>query len=106
MHWENHPEKAPCRAGHREGCGVPGMELGNAGQGLCRDYREDRTCRSPPAGAGSWHRVGLWHSIQLALGQGCLVLLCLRARGFQLLLVHIQSSNLSLHPPPACLLHA
>lgn len=105
-HWENHinhPGKAPCRAGDREGCGVPGIEPGKAGLGLWRDYREDRTCHSPPAGAGSWHRVGLWHSIQLALRQGCLVLLCLQAGGFQLLLVHVQSTNLSIRPCPACL---
>lgn len=49
---------------------------------------------------------GSLHSIQLALRQGCLVLLCLQVGGFQLLLVHIQSTNLSLRPPPACLLYA
>lgn len=83
------------RHGARESWGGTAEGL-QRGQDLSLPTSQDRL----------WHRVGLWHSIQLALSQGCLVLFCLQAGGFQLLLVHIQSTNLPLRPPPACLLRA
>lgn len=92
----------------------------HAGQGIGRDvgyqaWSQGRLGRdygriTERTGPVTLHQLGLALAQSGSLaqhpGQGCLVLLCLQTGDFQLFLVHIQSTNLPLRPPPACLLHA